>query len=153
MSLHRLLPELDDFGEGPVRRAALHRSVKQLIRRRTFWDPLVAIVFLVGATTILWSAKDLLATMCIAIVLLPWWAFRCVKELRESLRNERGPRGYCIKCGYDVMATPGRNCPECGYPPPASHQNCVHCRANLTGNVSGVCPECGTAIEKAESKP
>jgi hypothetical protein len=38
------------------------------------------------------------------------WVLLFLRRRRTRLRNERG---QCLKCGYDLRATPGR-CPECG---------------------------------------
>jgi len=53
-------------------------------------------------------------------VVIPYWAplaLFLVPPLawtRTLLRRQgRGRRGLCVRCGYDIRATPGR-CPECG---------------------------------------
>ena len=57
-------------------------------------------------------------------VAVPYWllvaaagagAWATGRGTRRRWRRER--RGECVRCGYDLFATPGR-CPECGYAPP-----------------------------------
>lgn len=55
---------------------------------------------------------------------LPYWAVICaaviapslglVSLVRHWLRRHRNLRGCCLRCGYDMRATP-RRCPECGW--------------------------------------
>ena len=44
------------------------------------------------------------------------WKWRAI-PIYEQLERHRN--GQCIKCGYDLRATPTR-CPECGAIPPQS---------------------------------
>jgi hypothetical protein len=45
----------------------------------------------------------------VALLLPAWNAARTVRSCRRQRQNR------CVKCGYDLRATPGR-CPECGTP-------------------------------------
>jgi hypothetical protein len=40
---------------------------------------------------------------------LPW----AVRGMREQAAKHRSQEGRCLKCGYDLRASPGR-CRECG---------------------------------------
>jgi hypothetical protein len=47
------------------------------------------------------------------LIFWPWLAF-----VVTTIRRRRIPTvGFCVKCGYDLRATPDR-CPECGTPVP-----------------------------------
>jgi hypothetical protein len=54
---------------------------------------------------------------------IPWWAIFVTALLTstpflvpEVRRRRRRLRGLCVRCGYDLRATPG-GCPECGTVP------------------------------------
>jgi hypothetical protein len=46
-------------------------------------------------------------------VSLPLPVWRAVTTIKASRLRRRAASGQCLKCGYDLRATPGR-CPECG---------------------------------------
>ena len=52
-------------------------------------------------------------SITLATAILPVAAY-----VRHTQRNERRKSGRCIKCGYDLHATPGK-CPQCGTPLPS----------------------------------
>ncbi len=54
-------------------------------------------------------------------VVVPWWFVFALTALypawrlsRWSIRHRRRRRGECVHCGYDLRASSGAACPECG---------------------------------------
>jgi hypothetical protein len=56
-------------------------------------------------------------------IFIPHWGlvvltaiFPAIAAIRFARNRNRGRDNLCLKCGYDLRATPGR-CPECGHEP------------------------------------
>lgn len=80
----------------------------------------VAFIGLITAATSLPAGqwKMVPTFVAAAVAVLGEWALFWRPLERDERRQERGARGLCPSCGYD-----------------------------LTGNTSGTCPECGTPFE------
>lgn len=65
---------------------------------------------------ILWF--PLWAVALVTAILPSWWSMRAAIRFR---RRRRILAGLCVKCGYDLRATPGK-CPECGAEPQANRK-------------------------------
>ena len=66
-------------------------------------------------------------------VVVPYWSLLAatalppllwlgVRSRRTLLLRRRKRLGLCVRCGYDLRASPGR-CPECGTPAPREDDN------------------------------
>jgi len=81
---------------------------------------------LLGVIT--WGRASLGASEWGMSILLPYWLLACgaaapgagllIIARRLHRRERRRRAGQCVRCGYDLQATPDR-CPECGTVPPA----------------------------------
>lgn len=61
-----------------------------------------------------------LQSACLLVVLYAAsFTLRSIRTERRYRLQSRHHAGQCLKCGYDLRATPNR-CPECGYAPHAT---------------------------------
>jgi hypothetical protein len=65
-------------------------------------------------------------TALTAVLPLAWLSLVTAGALRCRAESRRRHAGRCIRCGYDLRATPGR-CPECGQTPAAAAVGAGNC--------------------------
>ncbi len=53
---------------------------------------------------------------------------------------------YCGKCGYDLRATPGHRCPECG-----DALRCISCKLPVLDGNPCMCPKCKIELPRLRS--
>jgi hypothetical protein len=64
-----------------------------------------------GGRTRAWFVGVPFALPMALLILVPLWGLACL--WRRMRQRQRVVKGLCVKCGYDLRATPER-CPECG---------------------------------------
>jgi hypothetical protein len=64
-----------------------------------------------STTTLVEVSAPHAVAVAVAAVLPAFWLLATVRG--RLLRRRRGSKGLCLRCGYDLRATPGV-CPECG---------------------------------------
>lgn len=69
-----------------------------------------------GSDVILMLALYLAPYICVGLLAVGFlWAVGAALRERFEAKSRSRAEGFCVECGYDLRATPGR-CPECGTP-------------------------------------
>lgn len=68
---------------------------------------------LVATGTACLLACAITQSLWLAVLAVGFWVWAAVDRVLLNRRFRRIVNGKCVKCGYDLRATPAR-CPECG---------------------------------------
>ena len=109
------IPELAGLPEDERRRIWRHAVLKSYRRWQTWvWLVVYVTAQMLTLTVGRWYLGRLGSTVAyfasvpvLAVLFIPIWKRYAIRYVREAVG------GYCVKCGYDLRATPAR-CPECG---------------------------------------